>query len=140
MSEMEGRAASRVGMGLGNCAEVEDWNMPARDCTRGLERHAVLWPRRAGERRDDGAEGGEEEEGEQGAEDRHQVDEQAGFVGAHFGDAAVIKDVAEKVEDEEDKSEDENDLNEMRIRAGLEVKTSYVEDEYIKNLKAIAGF
>jgi hypothetical protein len=28
----------------------------------------------------------------------------------------------------------------MRLRAGLEVKTNYVEeDEYIKNLKAIAG-
>jgi hypothetical protein len=34
---------------------------------------------------------------------------------------------------------DEEELNEMRLRAGLEPKTSYVEDEYIKNLKAIAG-
>jgi hypothetical protein len=34
--------------------------------------------------------------------------------------------------------ETENNLNEMRLRAGLDVKTSYVEDEYIKNLKSIA--
>lgn len=33
----------------------------------------------------------------------------------------------------------DNDLNEMRLRAGIEVKTTYVEDEYIKNIKAIAG-
>jgi hypothetical protein len=40
-----------------------------------------------------------------------------------------------------EKGTEENDeeLNEMRLRAGLEPKTSYVEDEYIKNLKAIAG-
>ena len=44
-------------------------------------------------------------------------------------------------EDEMEKGTEENDaeLNEMRLRAGLEPKTSYVEDEYIKNLKAIAG-
>lgn len=43
--------------------------------------------------------------------------------------------------DKKDSEDDENDeeLNEMRLRAGLDVKTSYVEDEYIKNLKAIAG-
>ena len=42
---------------------------------------------------------------------------------------------------EMEKGTEENDeeLNEMRLRAGLEPKTSYVEDEYIKNLKAIAG-
>jgi hypothetical protein len=34
--------------------------------------------------------------------------------------------------------ETENNLNEMRLRAGLDVKTSYIEDEYIKNLKSIA--
>ena len=39
---------------------------------------------------------------------------------------------------EEEEEEPENDLNEMRLRAGLDVKTSYVEDEYIKNLKSIA--
>ena len=33
----------------------------------------------------------------------------------------------------------EEQMNEMRIRAGIEPKVSYVEDEYIKNLKAIAG-
>lgn len=44
-------------------------------------------------------------------------------------------------EDKKDSEDDENDeeLNEMRLRAGLDVKTTYVEDEYIKNLKAIAG-
>jgi hypothetical protein len=43
--------------------------------------------------------------------------------------------------DSEDEDEEaESDLNEMRLRAGLDVKTNYVEDEYIKNLKAIAGF
>jgi hypothetical protein len=41
---------------------------------------------------------------------------------------------------ESEDEEPETDLNEMRLRAGLDVKTDYVEDEYIKNLKAIAGF
>lgn len=46
----------------------------------------------------------------------------------------------EKNEEAEEEAEaEEYDLNEMRIRAGLDVKTTYVEDEYIKNLKAIAG-
>lgn len=40
--------------------------------------------------------------------------------------------------DSEDE-EPESDLNEMRLRAGLDVTTTYNEDEYIKNLKAIAG-
>ena len=40
----------------------------------------------------------------------------------------------------EDKTrEDERDLNEMRSLAGIETKLIYTEDEYIKNLKAIAG-
>ncbi len=39
--------------------------------------------------------------------------------------------------DSEDE-EPEGDLNEMRLRAGLDVQTSYIEDEYIKNLKALA--
>ena len=47
----------------------------------------------------------------------------------------VYKDEKEEAENE---LEDE-DLNEMRIRAGIDVKSMYVEDEYIKNLKAIAG-
>jgi hypothetical protein len=40
---------------------------------------------------------------------------------------------------EKDTEESDEELNEMRLRAGLDVKTNYVEDEYIKNLKAIAG-
>lgn len=44
-----------------------------------------------------------------------------------------------KVEKDSEEEETENDLNEMRLRAGIDVKTTYVEDEYIKNLKAIAG-
>lgn len=44
-----------------------------------------------------------------------------------------------KIEKDSEEEETENDLNEMRLRAGLDVKTTYVEDEYIKNLKAIAG-
>ncbi len=44
----------------------------------------------------------------------------------------------EEKEEAENELEDE-DLNEMRIRAGIDVKSVYVEDEYIKNLKAIAG-
>lgn len=32
----------------------------------------------------------------------------------------------------------EDGLNEMRVRAGLEVKSAYNEDEYIKNLQALA--
>jgi len=43
-----------------------------------------------------------------------------------------------KIEKGSEEEEPENDLNEMRLRAGLDVKTSYVEDEYIKNLKSIA--
>jgi len=35
--------------------------------------------------------------------------------------------------------EKEGELNEMRKRAGLETKLFYNEDEYIKNLKAMAG-
>lgn len=35
--------------------------------------------------------------------------------------------------------EKEGELNEMRKRAGLETKLFYTEDEYIKNLKAMAG-
>lgn len=45
------------------------------------------------------------------------------------------KEIKEKDEGEE--SEDE--INEMRVRAGLDVKSVYNEDEYIKNLKAMAG-
>ena len=37
-----------------------------------------------------------------------------------------------------DKERDEK-LNEFRELAGLETKRMYQEDEYIKNLKAIAG-
>jgi hypothetical protein len=40
---------------------------------------------------------------------------------------------------EKDTEESDEELNEMRLRAGIDVKTTYVEDEYIKNLKAIAG-
>ena len=43
-----------------------------------------------------------------------------------------------KIEKGSEEEQPENDLNEMRLRAGLDVKTSYVEDEYIKNLKSIA--
>lgn len=39
---------------------------------------------------------------------------------------------------EEDEDED-TELNEFRELAGLEVKAVYEEDEYIKNLKAMAG-
>ena len=42
-------------------------------------------------------------------------------------------------EQEEETEETEDELNEMRLRAGIDVKSVYVEDEYIKNLKAIAG-
>lgn len=35
--------------------------------------------------------------------------------------------------------ESDEEINEMRIRAGLDVKSVYVEDEYIKNIKAMAG-
>jgi hypothetical protein len=44
-----------------------------------------------------------------------------------------------KDEKDSEDEEPESDLNEMRLRAGLDVKTTYVEDEYTKNLKAIAG-
>jgi hypothetical protein len=38
----------------------------------------------------------EEDGREEGAEDRHQVNEQAGLAGADFSDGAVVEDVAEK--------------------------------------------
>jgi hypothetical protein len=41
-------------------------------------------------------------------------------------------------EKKETKESDE-EINEMKIRAGIDVKSIYVEDEYIKNLKAMAG-
>ena len=43
--------------------------------------------------------------------------------------------------DEKGDNDEVNDeeLNEMRLRAGIDVKSVYTEDEYIKNLKAIAG-
>ncbi len=44
----------------------------------------------------------------------------------------------EQKETEESEETDE-ELNEMRIRAGIDPKVSYVEDEYIKNIKAMAG-
>lgn len=40
---------------------------------------------------------------------------------------------------EKEAEETDEELNEMRIRAGLDPKVSYVEDEYIKNIKAMAG-
>jgi hypothetical protein len=43
-----------------------------------------------------------------------------------------------KMKKEPDEEESDEDLNEMRLRAGINVKSNYVEDEYIKNLKAIA--
>lgn len=43
-----------------------------------------------------------------------------------------------KMEKETDEESDE-EINEMKLRAGIDVKSVYVEDEYIKNLKAIAG-
>ena len=52
------------------------------------------------------------------------------------------EDEAEEDSDEEDSadSEDEDKLNEVRIRAGLEpAKVVYENDEYIMNLKAMAG-
>ena len=44
-----------------------------------------------------------------------------------------------KIEKDSEEEEPETDLNEMRLRAGIDVKTTYIEDEYIKNIKAIAG-
>jgi hypothetical protein len=43
--------------------------------------------------------------------------------------------------DDEDAAEDNKDdnLNEVRLRAGIQPKVSYTNDEYIKNLKAMAG-
>lgn len=58
-------------------------------------------------------------------------------------DQEILKDVIilnpNKYEEEkEGSSVDDEDLNEMRLRAGLEVKSVYTEDEYIKNLQALA--
>lgn len=51
------------------------------------------------------------------------------------------KETEEDKEDEaEDEAEDEDKLNEFRIRAGIEPsKVVYENDEYIMNLKAMAG-
>jgi hypothetical protein len=38
-----------------------------------------------------------------------------------------------------DEKEVDEELNEMKLRAGIDVSTAYVEDEYIKNIKAMAG-
>ena len=54
-------------------------------------------------------------------------------------DAIILNPNEYKEEKNVEEDEVEEDLNEMRIRAGLDVKTNYVEDEYIKNLKAMAG-
>ena len=45
-----------------------------------------------------------------------------------------------KYEEETEEAEEvvDDELNEMRVRAGLEVKSVYTEDEYIKNLQALA--
>lgn len=43
-----------------------------------------------------------------------------------------------KYEEEKEGTTVDDDLNEMRIRAGLDVKTDYTPDEYIKNLQALA--
>jgi hypothetical protein len=43
-----------------------------------------------------------------------------------------------KMKKETDENSEE-EINEMRIRAGIDLKSVYVEDEYIKNLKAMAG-
>jgi hypothetical protein len=63
--------------------------------------------------------------------DKHHADEEI------LRKAIVLNPNEYKMEKEPDKLDEE--LNEMRLRAGLEVKSTYVEDEYIKNLKAIAG-
>lgn len=44
----------------------------------------------------------------------------------------------EKEPEEEPEEESEDELNEMRLRAGLDVKSVYTEDEYIKHLQALA--
>jgi hypothetical protein len=45
-----------------------------------------------------------------------------------------------KMEKETKEEDDEEELNEMRLRAGIDPKSpAYEQDEYIKNLKAIAG-
>lgn len=44
----------------------------------------------------------------------------------------------EQIGDEDEENTDEK-INEMKLRAGLDVRSSYEEDEYIKNIKAMAG-
>ena len=51
----------------------------------------------------------------------------------------IILNPNEYKEENETDEDSEEGLNEMRVRAGLEPKVSYVEDEYIKNIKAMAG-
>lgn len=57
-------------------------------------------------------------------------------------DPSILKDVIvlnpNKYEEEIEGQTVDDDLNEMRVRAGLDVKSVYVEDEYIKNLQALA--
>lgn len=57
-------------------------------------------------------------------------------------DETVLKNVIvlnpNKYEEEKENSTTDDDLNEMRIRAGIDVKSVYTEDEYIKNLQALA--
>ena len=62
---------------------------------------------------------------------------------AYKADEETIRDhmILNPNEYKEQKETEESDeeINEMKIRAGLDVKSVYVEDEYIKNLKAMAG-
>ena len=57
-------------------------------------------------------------------------------------DEDILKDVIvlnpNVYEEEKEGETADDDLNEMRLRAGLEVKSVYTEDEYIKNLQALA--
>ena len=57
-------------------------------------------------------------------------------------DEDILKDVIvlnpNVYEEEKEGETADDDLNEMRLRAGIEVKSVYTEDEYIKNLQALA--
>lgn len=57
-------------------------------------------------------------------------------------DEEILKEVIvlnpNKYQEEKEGETVDDDLNEMKLRAGIDVKPVYTEDEYIKNLKALA--
>ena len=57
---------------------------------------------------------------------------------AELQDAIILNPNKYEEEKEVDAEIKDDELNEMRRRAGIDIKSVYTEDEYIKNLQALA--